>query len=230
MKSFLLFFALLQFHFQSFAEQKKIENRDLTEFWAAARFINCDGNFIDEIDIRNQKTLNINRLGKCKNADLQDLKNEETITCLKSLNGDLQIYLNYIQKRGEFICEENPKFAEFLSGDKTAIEIEKPVYELSTTCTPLEKSFKLTTENGKNVCFNKYECKSRFKFGKNNILEPGTYHLRCNDKAKTQADCSEMGNYTGCEGNEVSFVKVEWGGLKNSAPTSVKASKAPAAQ
>jgi len=224
--SVLVLMTSLCFHTSAFA----LDSIDLAQAWVDARFTGCDPNFVDAINIKNVMTLNAARKGVCADANLKDLSSEKTLACFKTVDSNLRlnVYTSSGSVLKEYGCKEKPEFAEYISGDKKALKPADPVYSASVACTPSEsRTFKWQSAEGKAVCTNKYSCTSKFKFGES-TLEPGTYFLRCNDKASSQADCDKMTFYE-CEGKEVSYAKVSFGIYKSDS-TAVKASKAPAAQ
>lgn len=227
MKSFLfILLSSLLFHTASFA----ISQRDLAEAWMNARYVSCGEAFLMQIETRNNATLDSATKGVCVQFDKSNMeKNRE---CLKALNKNLQIFLDRVPNAAENQgCQTNPQFAEYLAGDTKALKPADPVFSFSTSCSPTDSKakFKIKTENGKNVCTNNYQCRASFQFGQT-VLKKGTYFFRCNDKAKTQADCDSIGIYSGCEGKEVDYAEVKLMGVYTGPAVRVKASKAPAAQ
>lgn len=212
-----------------------LESIELAEAWMKARFIGCDSSFVDVINIKNVMSLNAARKGVCADANFQDLSNDKTVACFKSLNPNLQIFLDKASvKISDYGCKENPKFAEYINGDSKAVKAEEKLTSISIACEPANRKegFKLQTLKGKTVCAREFKCdryKSKFKFGQSEPLEPANYIFGCLPANSVQSDCDTMNLYT-CEGKEVSYTKVSLFGAWKSDPVPVKASKAPAAQ
>lgn len=226
--SLLIALSTLYFYTPSYS----LESIELAQAWMDSRFIGCDPSFVDLVNIKNTMVLNSARKGVCADADFKDLANEKTAACFKSLNSSLQIFIDKASiKLSDYGCKENPKFAEYISGDRTAIKPAEQVYSASVSCTPanLKEGFKLYSSNGKNVCVREYSCKSKFRFGQSEPLDPANYVFRCLSQNSVQSDCDKM-NFYECEGKEVSYSKLSLFGAWKADPVPVKASKAPAAQ
>lgn len=233
MKSFLfVFLGFFAFSLPSYGKDS-ITNFDLVDAWLKLRFKKCNVDVLDMIESPNRITIGKARTQYCSGVNLRDTSSEETAACLKQLSKNLEHFIKSPNGTVVRNCKENPNFKEFMSGNKEAAEVAEPaeqVHSVYISCEGRrEDKYTWATIDGKGVCTKKYECKSKFRYGQSDILEPGTYYLRCNAGATSQADCDNL-NLGSCEGKEVSYSNPRWDNLysKDSIPT--KATKAPTAQ
>lgn len=198
---------------------------ELVTFWGENRYKGCDGIFYTELALRNTMSLNKHLSGICEGVDLKNIKNKKTFECFKSLDKTLEIALqNMSKKPSTYDCKNNPAYAEYLENGGKEIIPEVILPSASASCLDAEnkKPFLYASVEGTATCTKKFNCRSDFKFGEAK-LDSGTYYLRCHQSPKSQTDCDEM-NLTACEGQEVSYSKLNFGGLMKASPVKVNPS------
>lgn len=202
-----------------------ITPEELVTFWGENRYKGCDGIFYTEMALRNTMSLNKHLSGICEGVDLKNIKNKKTFECFKSLDKTLEISIQNLSKKpSTYECKSNPAYAEYLENGGKEITPEVVLPSASVSCFDAEskKPFLYAAVEGTATCTKKFNCRNDFKFGESK-LDSGTYYLRCHQNPQSQSDCDEM-NLNACEGQEVSYSKISFGGLMKASPVKVNPS------
>ena len=192
----------------SFAANDSIS---IMNFWVSLRYSHCDDSFAMIGERKNQTQLNYSaQHGACKEVDLTNPRNEDTLKCFKETEATLKHWLQSIDK--DYGCKISPGYKAYLDGDRSLLLVkpivyEEPILPADQICKPAERTpFKFFIDGHMKTCTKKFECEKKFTFGKK-TLEKGTYSLRCNSQAKSQADCDEI-TLVNCKGKEETYA--EW--------------------
>lgn len=201
-------------------------NEDLVGFWSRLRFKDCDALFITRIATAN--VFSVGTIGKqsCLNIDLGQLDKKETKDCFKALDKTIQVALEKTAdlKPEGFGCKGNPNYAEFIQNNNSILKPVEKIFSADLVCVADEKDKKFLYASVDNqvFCTKKFNCNRPFSFGTATV-EAGKYYLRCHLNPTSQSDCDSM-SLAKCEGQEVGYVKMNYGGLTKSEPIKVQRS------